>query len=69
MELLEGQKAVVKDRICGHEFRIGEIVRIIFAQESSYKCTGDDPRISWWLTNKELERFGDPDTSIKNEVE
>lgn len=55
----EGQKVKVIAKRCGHEFEIGELVEIKFADQESnngkgdYKCS--NVKESWFLIDEELE--------------
>tara|TARA_B110000091_G_scaffold132059_1_gene141493 strand:+ start:372 stop:569 length:198 start_codon:yes stop_codon:yes gene_type:complete len=55
----EGQKVKVIDREYGHDFDIGEIVEIIFANKDAYYDAGDykcsNGIDTWFLIDQEIE--------------
>lgn len=51
----KGEKAVVKKRINGHEFKIGVTVVIEDKSEADYRCRYRND--CWWLDDSELSKL------------
>lgn len=64
-----GQLVKVVGRQCGHEFGIGQVVRVRYDDVGSYRCESTDGKEVWWLINEEISGDDCSVTIIKEEYD
>mgnify|MGYP000991424752 CR=1 FL=1 len=55
-QMKKGDLVVVSNCLYGHEFEIGEIIKILTSQHSAYLAVSafGDPDITWWIEDDEV---------------